>query len=65
MACVTSKLDSEVSVAKAAHLPAHIQQLGTTLGLSNEKAITLIVSLHHLLKQYIATSMMDETILAN
>jgi hypothetical protein len=64
MASATGKVDSELSTLKGENLPEALQKLPSTLGISNEKALILIVSLHNLLKEYIATSMQDETILA-
>ena len=49
---------------KADNLPECLRKLPENLQLTNDKAVTLIVSLHNLLKDYIATSMMDENILA-
>lgn len=53
-----------MSMMKGEHLPDALKKIPSTLGISNEKALILIVSLHNLLKEYIATSMMDETVLA-
>jgi hypothetical protein len=64
MASASGKLDSEISMVKGDHLPDVLKKIPKTLGLSNEKTLILIVSLHNLLKEYIATSMLDETILA-
>jgi hypothetical protein len=64
MASATGKIDSELSTLKGDNLPEALKKLPSTLGISNEKALILIVSLHNLLKEYIATSMLDETILA-
>ena len=64
MASATGKLDSEVRQIKGDNLPECLKQLPQTLGLTNEKSQILMVSLHNLLKEYIATSMDDETVLA-
>ena len=64
VASASGKLDSHVSVAKAANLPDVVRSLPAALGISNEKALVLMVSLHNLLKRYMATSMADETVLA-
>jgi hypothetical protein len=49
---------------KGDNLPDALKKIPGSLGISNEKALILIVSLHNLLKEYIATSMIDETILS-
>ena len=54
MASATNLLDSELKVVKADHLPAVLRTLPATLGITNEKAVVLILSLHALLKEYIA-----------
>ena len=64
MASAQGKLDSDVSMMKGDNLPDALKKIPSTLQISNEKALILIVSLHNLLKEYIATSMLDETILA-
>jgi hypothetical protein len=64
MASAIGKLDSEASIGKGEHLPDSLKKIPSALGISNEKALILIVSLHNLLKEYISTSMLDETILA-
>ena len=63
VASATGKLDSDVSLLKGDNLPEVLKQLPTTLSINNEKASILVMSLHNLLKQYVATSMIDETIL--
>ena len=65
VASASGKLDSELAVVKGANMPEVLKQLPQTLGISNEKTAILVMSLHNLLKQYIATSMADETVLAN
>ena len=64
MASAQGKLDSDISMMKADNLPDALKKIPSTLQISNEKALILIVSLHNLLKEYIATSMLDETVLA-
>ena len=64
MASATGKLDSDLGQLKGDNLPETLKQVPVTLGISSEKTQTLIISLHNLLKQYVATSMLDETILA-
>ena len=50
MASATNLLDSELKVVKADCLPAVLRTLPATLGITNEKAVGLILSLHALLK---------------
>ena len=57
-------LDSELKVLKPDTLPPSLRSLPQTLGITNEKALVLILSLHALLKEYIAVGMMDENELA-
>jgi hypothetical protein len=64
MASATGRLDSELHLLKGDNMPETLKQLPATMQLSNEKTQILIVSLHNLFKQYIGTSMLDETILA-
>ena len=64
VASATGKLDSEISMTKSDNLPSVLKSVPKTLNISNEKAAILIMSLHALLKQYIATSMADENVLA-
>ena len=51
-------------MVKSDNLPDVLKKVPKTLNISNEKAAILIISLHNLLKQYIATSMQDENVLA-
>ena len=50
MASATGKLDSEVQLLKGDNLPEILKTLPTTLGISNENASILVLSLHNLLK---------------
>ena len=50
-------LDSEIKVLKPDTLPPSLRKLPETLGITNEKALVLILSLHALLKEYIAIGM--------
>ena len=53
-------LDSEIKVMKPDTLPPQLRDLPQTLNITNEKALVLILSLHALLKEYIAVGMADE-----
>ena len=64
MASATGRLDSDISQSKGDNLPPQLQSLTTDLGLNNEKALILIMSLHNLLKQYIGTGSADEVTFA-
>ena len=55
-------LDSEVKVIKSDSLPETLRGLPETLGITNEKALVLILSLHAFGKEYIA--LQDEAALA-
>ena len=57
-------LDSEIKVLKPDTLPPSLKELPKTLNITNEKALLLILSLHTLLKEYIAVGMQDENALA-
>ena len=57
----TNMLDSEIKVIKTDYLPATLKNLPSTLNITNEKAVVLILSLHTLMKDYFAT---DEETLA-
>ena len=57
-------LDSEIKVLKPDTLPPSLRSLPQTLNITNEKALVLILSLHALLKEYIAVGMQDENALA-
>lgn len=60
-ASAVKRLDSEIKVATASALPPSLQSLPVQLGVSNEKAAVLVLSLHALLKEYIAvTAVSDE-----
>ena len=48
----TNMLDSEIKVIKSDELPATLKQLPSTLNITNEKAVVLILSLHTLMKDY-------------
>ena len=50
-------LDSEIKVMKPDTLPPSLRGLPQTLNITNEKALVLILSLHALLKEYIAVGM--------
>lgn len=60
MAAATNLLDSEIKVVKADSLPAALRTLPKKLGITNEKAIVLMLSLHALMKEYISNGMADE-----
>ena len=62
MASAASMLDSELKVLKSDDLPGVLKTLPATLNITNEKAVVLILSLHSLLKEYIAND--EETIVA-
>ena len=64
LACANMSLDSEVNVAKSENLPEHLKQMPETLKISNAKCLTLIRSLHNLLKEYIHEGMQDEGVVA-
>ena len=57
--------DSEVKVLKPDTLPGLLRQLPSQLEITNEKAVMLILSLHALMKEYIAVGMTDEESLAS
>jgi len=57
--------DSEVKVLKPDSLPGLLRQLPSQLEITNEKAVMLILSLHALMKEYIAVGMQDEESLAS
>ena len=57
-------LDAELKVLKPDALPPSLRSMPKTLGITNEKALVLILSLHALLKEYIAVGMTDENELA-
>ena len=52
--------DAEIKVLKVDAMPAVLRQLPTQLSITNEKAVMLILSLHSLMKEYIATGREDE-----
>ena len=54
-ASAASLLDNQVKVLKSDDLPGVLKSLPTTLSITNEKAVVLILSLHALMKEYIAT----------
>ena len=58
-------LDAELKVLKPDALPPSLKTLPQTLGVTNEKALVLILSLHTLCKEYIAVAMDDESLLAD
>ena len=60
-----NSLDSELFTLTSETLPQSIKSLPATLSITNEKALTLVISLHNLMKEYIGTSMLDENILAS
>ena len=45
-------------------MPPSLRNLPQTLNITNEKALVLILSLHALLKEYVAIGMQDENLLA-
>ena len=53
-------LDSDLKVLRADDLPGILRQIPQTFGITNEKAVVLILSLHALVKEYIAHD--EETI---
>ena len=61
MACAGSLKDSEIRVLKSDNLPGVLKSMPAELEISNEKAMGFIVSLHSLMKEYIAND--EETIL--
>lgn len=62
MASAGSLLDSELKVIRSDDLPGVLKTMPATLQITNEKAVVLILSLHSLLKDYIAND--EETIVA-
>ncbi len=65
-ASATGALDSELLVMKGDNLPATLRSIPSTLSITNDKALVLIISLHNLMKEYIGSgAMLDEMILAN
>ena len=63
IASAASLLDSELRVLKADDLPGVLKGMPTALNISNEKAVWLILSLHNLLKIYLAND--EQTVLEN
>eukprot|EP00352_Strombidinopsis_acuminata_P008007 CAMPEP_0176356138 /NCGR_PEP_ID=MMETSP0126-20121128/13799_1 /TAXON_ID=141414 ORGANISM="Strombidinopsis acuminatum, Strain SPMC142" /NCGR_SAMPLE_ID=MMETSP0126 /ASSEMBLY_ACC=CAM_ASM_000229 /LENGTH=158 /DNA_ID=CAMNT_0017709097 /DNA_START=18 /DNA_END=494 /DNA_ORIENTATION=- len=63
-AAATRQLDSEIQVIDADNLPGTLRSLPKQLKISNDKAMTLILSLQALIKEYIAVGMSDENVLA-
>ena len=57
-------LDAELKVLKPDTLPPSLRNLTQSLSITNEKALVLILSLHALLKEYIAVGMNDENEIA-
>jgi len=66
IASATQLLDHEIKVIKPESLPTVLRTLPKTLGISNEKAVVLILSLHALMKEYIAVAVgqQDENLVA-
>ena len=66
LASATGKLHNDITLIKSDNMPDSLKKIPETLGLSQDKALTLIVSLHNLLLNYIALCLptQDETILA-
>ena len=60
MGSATNLLDSEIRSIKPDSLPAVLRTLPSQLGITNEKAIVLILSLHALMKEYISVGQQDE-----
>jgi hypothetical protein len=60
VACSQNMTDSEVKVIKVDAMPAVLRQLPEQLSITNEKAVMLILSLHTLMKEYIAVGKDDE-----
>ena len=52
-ASATGKLSVDVASVKADNLPEILKSLPEKLGISQDKSLVLIVSLHHLLLQYL------------
>ena len=61
-ASAASLLDNQIKVLKSDDLPGVLKSLPTTLNITNEKAVVLILSLHALMKEYISTD--EENVLA-
>ena len=51
----TCMLDSELKTLKSDELPQVLKTLPQTLGITNEKAVVFILSLHALMKDYLST----------
>ena len=66
VASATGKLRSDITQLKADNLPECLKKIPETLQLSQEKTLTLIISLHNLLMEYVAICVptQDETLLA-
>ena len=62
MAASASLLDSQLKVIRSDDLPGVLKNMPATLQITNEKAVVLILSLHSLLKEYIAND--EETVVA-
>ena len=62
LAAATKLLDSEIKVLKSDEMPAVLKQIPQVLQITNEKAVVLILSLHALMKEYLAC---DEETLVN
>ncbi len=59
-AAATFMLDSEIKVIKPDDLPGCLKSLPGTLQITNEKAVVLILSMHALMKEYVASGINDE-----
>ena len=66
LASATGKLSSDTAAVKADNLPECLKTIPEKFGLSHDKSLVLIVSLHHLLMQYMAVCLpaQDESLLA-
>ena len=66
MASATGKLHNDITLIKADNLPESLKKIPEVMGLTQDKALTLVISLHNLLMDYIALCVptQDETILA-
>ena len=67
VASATGKLRTDVTQMNSENLPDSLKKIPEQLNLSQEKALTLIVSLHNLLMEYMALCVptQDETLLAD
>lgn len=66
VASATGKLRNDVTLMNQNNLPETLKKIPESLSLTQEKALTLIISLHNLMMQYMALCVptQDETVLA-